>query len=277
MGSLVAAVGSYLDAKSRNGIWLVRMEDLDSPRCVPGAANNILHTLARFGLISDEAVMYQSMRTPAYQHAFDQLMRDGHLYPCACTRREIADSALHRGRELIYPGKCRAGLPESREARSWRVLVEQNRIEFTDRVQGPFAQNLAYDAGDFLLRRRDGLFAYQLAVVVDDAEQNITDIVRGADLLDSTLRQIYLQQLLNFHTPTYLHLPVAVNQQGEKLSKQTQAKAVEPDNTAATLYKVLDFLGQRPPASLRKETALLAWAVDNWRPEVLSGHRQRTV
>lgn len=277
MGSLVAAVGSYLDAKSRNGIWLVRMEDLDTPRCVPGAADNILHTLARFGLISDEPVMYQSMRTSAYQDAFDQLIRDGHLYPCACTRREIADSALHRGRELIYPGKCRAGLADSREARSWRVRVEQTRIEFTDRLQGQFAQNLACDAGDFLLKRADGLFAYQLAVVVDDAEQQITDVVRGADLLDSTLRQIYLQQLLHLKTPTYMHFPVAVNQQGEKLSKQTRARAVEPDNAAATLCKVLEFLGQCPPASLRKETALLAWAVDNWRPEVLSGHRQRTV
>jgi len=277
MGSLVAAVGSYLDAKSRNGTWLVRMEDLDTPRCVSGAADNILKTLARFGLISDEAVMYQSTRTSAYQDAFDQLFRDGHLYPCACTRREIADSALHRGRELIYPGKCRAGLPDSREARSWRVRVEQTRIEFTDRLQGSFAQNLACEAGDFLLKRADGLFAYQLAVVVDDAGQKITDVVRGADLLDSTMRQIYLQQLLNFNTPSYLHLPVAVNQQGEKLSKQTLARAVDPDNVVATLIKVLNFLGQRPPAGLSTGSALLAWATEHWQPEVLSGHRQRTV
>lgn len=277
MGSLIAAVGSYLDAKSRHGTWLVRMEDLDTPRCVPGAADNILNTLTHFGLISDEPVMYQSQRTSAYQDAFDQLFRDGRLYPCACTRREIADSALHRGSELIYPGKCRAGLADSREARSWRVRVEQTRIKFTDRLQGQFAQNLACDAGDFLLKRADGLFAYQLAVVVDDAEQQITDVVRGADLLDSTLRQIYLQQLLHVNTPTYMHFPVAVNHQGEKLSKQTRARAVEPDNAAATLCKVLEFLGQRPPASLRKKTALLAWAVDNWRPEILSGHRQRTV
>lgn len=207
MGSLIAAVGSYLDAKSRHGTWLVRMEDLDTPRCVPGAADNILNTLTNFGLISDE----------------------------------------------------------------------QTCIKFTDRLQGQFAQNLACDAGDFLLKRADGLFAYQLAVVVDDAEQQISDVVRGADLLDSTLRQIYLQQLLHLNTPTYMHFPVAVNQQGEKLSKQTRARAVEPDNAAATLCKVLEFLGQSPPASLRKKTALLAWAVDNWRPEILSGHRQRTV
>lgn len=248
------------------------MEDLDTPRCVPGAADDILRTLAIFGLHSDEPVIYQSLRTAAYQAAFERLLAAGYLYPCACTRREIADSAMQLGDELIYPGKCRTGLPASREARSWRVRVNQAQVDFTDALQGRLAQNLAEEAGDFVVKRADGLFAYQLAVVVDDAEQKITTVVRGRDLIGSTPRQIYLQRILGLPTPAYLHLPVAVNAQGEKLSKQTQAKAVSCDNPTDTLFDVLLFLHQQPPAKLRDGTvdALLAWAITHWRPGVLS-------
>ncbi|MFA6921780.1 MAG: tRNA glutamyl-Q(34) synthetase GluQRS [Gallionella sp.] len=271
-GSLLAAVGSYLDARHQNGIWLVRIEDLDTPRCVPGIADKILRTLDAFGLCSDETILHQSRRTSAYGAAFEQMKE--HLYPCACTRREIADSALHRGAELIYPGTCRNGIPPSREARSWRVTVSDNRVCFTDRLQGNFEQNLASEAGDFVVKRADGLFAYQLAVVTDDATQGITDVVRGADLLNSTPRQIYLQKLLNLSTPRYMHLPVAVNAQGEKLSKQTLAKAVECN--PATLFDILQFLRQQPPKPLRRGTVrqILAWGIENWQPEKLSRCRQ---
>ncbi len=275
-GSLVAAVGSYLDAKHHHGIWLVRIEDLDTPRCVPGKADNILHTLAEFGLRSDEPVIYQSQRAAAYGTAFEQLRSAAYLYPCACTRREIADSTLHRSDEPIYPGNCRSGLPANRTARSWRVRVDQAHINFTDALQGNLAQNLADEAGDFVVKRADGLFAYQLAVVVDDAAQGITNVVRGADLLDSTPRQIYLQRLLGFNTPAYLHLPIAVNEKGEKLSKQTLAKAIESSNATATLFDALLFLRQQPPTGLRHVTVeqLLAWAVENWQPDALLRVRQ---
>ncbi len=291
-GSLVAAVGSYLDAKQHNGIWLVRMEDLDTPRCVPGAADDILRTLEAFGLYSDEPVIRQSQRTAAYEAALHKLQAIGAAYPCCCTRREIADSALHGIDGPVYPGTCRNGkshpLPvgegtTAARTPAWRVRTDLNPslfslpsspIEFVDALQGRIAQHLESEIGDFVVKRADGLFAYQLAVVVDDAAQGITHVVRGADLLCSTPRQIYLQRLLGLATPAYLHLPVAVNAAGEKLSKQTQAKAVKTDNPAATLFDALTFLCQQPPAGLRHVEQLLAWATENWRPEALSGTRQ---
>lgn len=278
-GSLVAAVASYLDAKQRNGVWLVRMEDLDTPRCVPGAAERILHTLDAFGLHSDEPVIYQSQRSAAYQKAFEQLRTAGYVYPCGCTRREIADSALHGIDGPVYPGTCRNGITGGREARAWRVRTGHppSPIEFDDALQGHISQQLESEIGDFVIRRADGLFAYQLAVVVDDAAQRISHVVRGADLLDSTPRQIYLQRLLGLATPAYLHLPVVLNAQGEKLSKQTLAQAVEA--STATLFEVLQFLKQQPPAGLRHGTIakLLAWATNNWHPEKLSNCRQFSV
>lgn len=266
-GSLVAALASYLDARHHRGTWLVRIEDLDTPRCIPGASDDILRALDAFQLHSDEPILYQSQRTDAYQTAFKRLA--DYLYPCACTRREIADSAMIRGDELIYPGTCKGGLPASREPRSWRVRVDQHLIEFTDRIQGEFKQDMGEEAGDFVLKRADGLFAYQLAVVVDDEAQGINSIVRGADLINSTPRQIYLQHLLGYPTPAYMHIPVAVNDRGEKLSKQTRAAPVQTDHPAATLYDALLFLRQNPPASLRNSPAkaLLDWATENWSTE----------
>ncbi len=280
-GSLVAALASYLDAKCRGGVWLLRMEDLDVPRTVAGAASQILHTLESFGLLWDGEVMYQSDRNDAYEAALHQLRELGAAYPCACTRKEIADSALHGIDGQIYPGTCRGGIPAGRPARAWRVRTDlggapfqgHGRIGFDDALQGHVAQHLEKEIGDFVVRRADGLFAYQLAVVVDDAFQNITDVVRGADLLASTPRQIYLQRLLGLPTPSYMHVPVAVNAAGEKLSKQTLASPVGDVEPATALFAVLEFLRQQPPAELRRARRddVLHWAIANWRPENLRG------
>ena len=202
----------------------------------------------------------------------------GAVYPCACSRKEIADSALQRGGELIYPGTCRNGIAQGKGARAWRVLVNDTCIAFNDRMQGDITQDLATEVGDFVVLRADGLFAYQLAVVVDDAAQGITDVVRGADLLYSTPRQIYLQQLLGLPIPSYMHLPVAVNAQGQKLSKQTLARPVDKDNAVATFFDALEFLRQQPPAELRRGTIaqISDWAIANWKTSVLSNCRQKT-
>ena len=278
-GSLVAAVGSYLDAKHHQGKWLVRIEDLDTPRTVKDAADEILSTLEAYGLHWDENIIYQSQRTAAYEKAFHQLKEAGAVYPCACSRKEIADSALHRGDELGYPGTCRNGIAQGKTARAWRVRVNDITINFTDRLQGNITQDLATEIGDFVVLRADGLFAYQLAVVLDDAAQGITDVVRGADLLYSTPRQIYLQRLLGLTTPAYMHLPVAVNAQGEKLSKQTLAQPVGKNNAVSRLFDALVFLHQQPPAELRlsKVEEMLGWAAVNWQPDSLLSCHQLTI
>lgn len=272
-GSLVAAVGSYLDAKHQHGTWLVRMEDLDTPRCVPGAAEDILRTLNAFGLHSDAPVLYQNQRTAAYEDSLSKLQASGLAYPCCCTRKEIADSALNGIEGPVYPGTCRNGIPTGREGRAWRVHTNNEAIEFDDTLQGRITQHLESEIGDFVVKRADGLFAYQLAVVVDDAFQNITHIVRGADLLDSTPRQIYLQRLLDLPVPNYMHLPVAVNGSGEKLSKQTLAAPVDESHPVRTLLRVLDFLRQSPPAELADYDikAILDWAIENWDASKLRG------
>ena len=265
-GSLVAAVGSYLEAKCRGGEWLVRMEDLDTPREQPGAAEAILRTLAACGMGWDGEPLYQSRRSVAYSGALARLEAQGLVYVCGCSRREIADSGLGPDGALIYPGTCRKGLAPGKTPRATRVRVDHEPIEFEDIIQGKLSQDLAAEAGDFVLRRADGLYAYQLAVVVDDGEQGITDVVRGADLLDSTPRQIYLQRLLGLPTPRYLHLPAAVNAAGEKLSKQTLAPPVDARDPVPALVQVMDFLGQAPPAQLGR--ASLAefwhWALAHW-------------
>ncbi len=268
-GSLVAAVASYLEAKSHRGEWLVRIEDLDTPRVVPGAADEILRTLAACGMQWDGAIVHQSKRADAY-HAELHRLRALHLvYPCACSRREIADSALSGIEGPVYPGTCRNGLAPGKAVRAYRIDTRGALISFDDAVQGPVQQNLESDIGDFVLLRADHVYAYQLAVVVDDAEQGITDIVRGADLLDSTPRQIYLQRLLKFSTPRYCHVPVAVNADGEKLSKQTLATPIDPAQPVEALAAVLRFLGQHPPDTLAQANVneLWAWAIANWRLE----------
>ncbi len=272
-GSMVAAIGSYLDAKHHHGIWLLRMEDLDTPRCVPDAADDILRTLEAFGLHSDEPVLYQSQRTAAYEEALHKLQASGAVYPCCCTRKEIADSALNGIEGPVYPGSCRNGIPAGREGRAWRVRTNNGPVEFDDALQGHITQHLENEIGDFVVKRADGLFAYQLAVVVDDAYQGITHVVRGADLLASTPRQIHLQRLLNLPTPHYMHLPIAVNEAGEKLGKQTLAAPVDVLHPVASLLRVLDFLQQRPPAELAggNVRTVLDWAIQNWNAEKLLG------
>jgi glutamyl-Q tRNA(Asp) synthetase len=265
-GSLIAAAGSYLDARSRGGSWLVRLEDLDRPRTAPGAADEILAALEAYGFEWDREIIHQSRRDKAYAAALARLDRMQAVFPCACTRKEIADSALSLQDEPVYPGTCRNGLPPGRAGRAVRVRVDDAVVGFDDRLQGRVEQDLAAEVGDFVVRRADGLFAYQLAVVVDDAEQGITDVVRGADLLASTPRQILLQRLLGYPTPRYLHLPLAVNARGEKLSKQTLATALDRDNAVPTLLRTLSFLNQQPPAALARGTLreVWRWAIAHW-------------
>ena len=259
-GSLVAAVGSYLSARSQGGEWLVRMEDLDPPREVKGAADDILRTLEAYGFEWHGAVMYQSRRRDAYEAALETLQRSGALYPCGCTRKEIADSSIAGIEGLVYPGTCRGGLAAGRSARALRVRTDHAVIDFEDRAQGRQHVALEREIGDFVARRADGFYAYQLAVVVDDAEQGITEIVRGADLLTSTACQIYLQQLLGLPTPGYLHVPAAVNDQGEKLSKQTFAKPLPRAKPVAVLRQTLNFLGQDSLPDAGESSLASFWA-----------------
>jgi glutamyl-Q tRNA(Asp) synthetase len=253
MGSLVAAAASWLDARAAGGRWLVRIEDLDRPRCVPGAADEILRALERMGLHWDGEVVYQSRRLDLYRAALEQL--SAQTYWCSCSRREVADSSLGLAADgaPIYPGTCRAGAASV--PRALRLRVPHAEIRFVDRVQGEQRQRLAQQVGDFVLCRADGLVAYQLAVVVDDAEQGVSDVVRGADLLDSTPRQIHLQRLLGLATPRYLHVPIVLTHSGEKASKQTGAAAIEPSFCA--ILSALRLLGQ--PAAETLDQAVRQW------------------
>jgi glutamyl-Q tRNA(Asp) synthetase len=266
-GSLIAALGSYLEARSHDGEWLVRIEDLDPPRTAPGADDDILRTLEACGMTWDGAIIFQSARNAAYHAALHALRRRDLVYPCACSRREIADSGIAGIEGFVYPGTCRAGLPPGRVARALRLATRGAACEFIDQVQGRITQQVETEIGDFVLYRNDQLYAYQLAVVVDDAEQGITDVVRGADLLDSTPRQIFLQQLLGLPTPRYTHLPVAVNQQGEKLSKQTLAAPVDATRPLPLLIEAMRFLGQSDPPVLTDVHSFWAWAIPSWRIE----------
>ena len=265
-GSLVAAVGSFLEARTRGGDWLVRMEDPDPPRVVPGAAEEILRALEACGMHWDGPVVHQSTRAAAYHSALHHLRSRGMVYSCACSRREIADSAIAGIEGFVYTGTCRGGVPGGKRPRAQRVMTRGAVIAFEDALQGDVEHDLEKDVGDFVLYRCDGVYAYQLAVVIDDAEQGITDVVRGSDLLDSTSRQIHLQRLLGLSTPRYAHLPVAVGETGEKLSKQTLAAPVDPDRPVPALAAALVFLGQRPPDDLAR--APLAdfweWALRSW-------------
>ena len=278
-GSLVAAVASYCDAKYNQGKWLVRMEDVDKPREMAGAADDILRTLEAFGFEWDGEVTYQSQRVAFYENAFSDLRRNGLIYACTCSRKEIADSNILMGIDgAIYPKTCYIKAPATNarnfnaaasimETASWRINVANaGLITFKDAIQGSISQQLAHDVGDFILKRKDSLFAYQLAVVVDDALQGITHIVRGADLLDSTPRQMYLQYLLDLATPSYAHVPVAVNAHGEKLSKQTLAKSIMPQAAPELVFLALQFLGQNPPIEIKNATLddMWRWAISNW-------------
>lgn len=266
LGSLIAALGSFLEARTRGGEWLVRMEDIDTPRIVPGASSEILRVLEACGMQWDGPVVQQSERTAAYHAAIHVLAQRGMTYPCACSRREIADSAVQGIEGHVYPGTCREGPLTARRARALRLRTQDAKVGFDDVLQGPVTQDLETDVGDFVLYRADGIYAYQIAVVIDDAEQGITDVVRGADLLQSTPRQIHLQHLLGLPQPRYLHLPVAVNAHGEKLSKQTKAPPIDRHKPTAALLAALRFLGQSPADCLEgaPPREVLQWAMENW-------------
>ncbi len=276
-GSLLAAVASFLQARVRNGIWRVRIEDLDPPRETAGAAADILRTLEVFGLHWDGEVRYQGRRGPAYAAAVEKLADAGRIFPCACSRREIADRGIGGVDGPVYPGTCRNGLPPGRSARALRVRTDAAVVSFNDAIQGPMSLDLERAVGDFVVYRADGLYAYQLAVVVDDAADGVTEVVRGADLLLSTPRQIHLQRLLGLPTPAYRHIPVAIDTAGCKLSKSAGAAALDRRRPGTALWRALSFLGQRPAPELRAAppAELWPWALAHWRIEEVPPRRTR--
>jgi glutamyl-Q tRNA(Asp) synthetase len=271
-GSLVAAIGSYLQARSKGGVWLVRMEDIDPPREVPGAADTILRTLEHYGFEWDGPVLYQNSRHEAYRESLEQLHREGRSYRCNCSRKEISEQAQRLGLPAgVYPGNCRTAAISDQRRHAIRLLCPEGVISFNDGIQGHFSQQLGKEVGDFVLRRADGLFAYQLAVVVDDTFQGITEVVRGSDLLDNTPRQIALQQALGVQSLDYLHLPVVLNMRGMKLSKQTFAPALDLEQPLPALWQGLSFLGQLPPTELLQGdiSSLWRWAIEHWHSEYI--------
>ncbi len=260
-GTLLAAVGSYLQAKKNNGEWIIRMEDVDLTRKVSGADTDILHTLEAFGFEWQGEILYQSTQNEYYENASQQLIEQSLVFPCLCTRKQLAENGSD-----IYPGNCRQRqLPEKND-HALRVIASDINITFNDAIMGKRSQHMAQQCGDFIIKRRDGLFAYQLAVVVDDAIQGISEIVRGADLLDSTPRQIYLQQLLGYATPAHCHLPLAIDANGNKISKSEGAAKVDIKNKEKLLCKTLEFLAQKPPVDLANDSIndIWQWAINNW-------------
>lgn len=273
-GSLIAALASWLDARAAGGCWLVRMEDLDRPRCSQAAADTILRQLEAYGLTWDGAVLVQSERDDAYAAALDTLKSQGAVFPCTCTRSQLAAAPRNAAGEIVYPGSCRRHATPPAAPHAWRVRVEAVSAHFVDRIHGDLQQDLAREVGDFIVKRADGLFAYQLAVVVDDAYQGVTHVVRGADLLWNTPRQVYLQRLLGLPTPVYAHVPLVTNVAGQKLSKQTLAPALPERGRRAVLAEALAALGHPPPADLvgAGPAELLAWASAYWRIENVPTH-----
>lgn len=268
-GSLLAAVASYLQAKSRSGLWLLRVEDIDPPRQQEGAIEEILTALERYGFEWDGPVTYQSENAARHHQVVAELQAAGLAYPCSCSRRDLA-TAKQGPLGAIYPGTCRNGCQGDEFA--VRVRTDDAPIEFVDALQGTQCQRLESESGDFVIRRRDGLIAYHLAVVVDDFDQGISEIIRGIDLLDSTPRQIHLQRLLDYRTPAYLHIPVAENAEGQKLSKLTGAPAIPLEKINRTLVTAVKALGQRPPPELAMSSLdeIWLWSIKHWRPAVLA-------
>ncbi len=285
-GSLLAALASYLDARSHNGKWLIRIEDLDPPREMPGAKERILQALEVYQLYSDEPILYQSQRSELYQQALDQLISQQAAFACTCSRKQLAET------QGIHFGPCQANTSLANTQFAWRFdcqspavkqqyfdqagqsqLGAENQISFHDALQGTFSQSLAGDIGDFVIKRKDQLWAYQLAMVVDDYLQGVNHVVRGIDLIDSTLRQNMLQGALNYPIPHYAHIPVACAENGQKLSKQNLAPALDLDNPKATLWRALSWLRQEPPKNLYHSSVkeMLAWAIEHWQPLKLQG------
>lgn len=266
-GSVVTALGSYLQARSHGGYWSLRFEDLDAARIQNGAADSILRDLERLGLAWDGEPGYQSRHHAHYEAALEHLSHQGLIFACGCSRREV------RG---IYPGSCRDGLPAGRKPRSLRLRIPGETVTFKDRLQGRQVIDLQNEVGDFIVRRADNITAYHLAVVVDDAEAGITEVVRGADLLDATAPQIVLQRLLNKTTPDYLHLPLALDPSGRKISKQDHAPPISGQPPADVLLEALHFLGQNPDPELRQAPVIeiLDWAQIHWRLRQIPCHNR---
>ena len=280
-GSLVAATGSYLAARASAGRWAIRIDNLDRAREVPGAADGILNTLENLGFEWDGPIVYQSRRSTAYVAALEALRADGHVFDCSCSRAEIASTARDSAgspEELRYPGTCRTGPKHPGRTLAARFIAPPGQVTFVDAVQGSVSQDVEKEAGDFVIRRRDGFFAYQLAVVVDDADLGVTDIVRGGDLLATTPRQILLQQALGLPEPRYAHLPLAVDGKGAKLSKSTQSTAIDPAHASRLLWQVLHFLEQSPPVELQQASVrdCWSWALKYWSLDLINGIRNRT-
>jgi glutamyl-Q tRNA(Asp) synthetase len=269
-GSLVAAVASYLQARTRNGQWLLRIEDIDPPRELAGASDEIMEALQRYGFEWDGDVIFQSKNEAAHESALSSLIDQGLAYRCRCSRRDLAD-APRGALGIIYPGSCRNGCDTGEAA--IRLRTNDAEIAFEDELQGRIAQQLESESGDFVIRRRDGLIAYHLAVVVDDEIQGVTEVVRGIDLMDSTPRQIYLQQLLGYRTPSYIHIPVITHADGDKLSKLTGAQAIPLDAVSKTLCAALHALRQNPPPELSSAplSDVWFWAHETWQMEKLVG------
>ncbi len=279
LGSLLAATGSYLSARSRGGRWLLRIEDLDRERCLPGLSDEFQRTLEKFGFEWHGNVCFQSDRSECYEAAHKALRQAGRCYACGCSRSRLASLALEPGLEPVYPGTCRRDpVTESvPHALRFRIEAGQSLVEFKDELQGPVRQDCACEAGDFIVRRRDGHAAYHLAVVVDDELQGVNEVVRGSDLLSCTPRQILLQRALGYRTPRYAHLPLLMEPDGQKLAKSRRAVPLDPRDAAAQLCQVLIWLEQAPPEPLARATVaeVWDWALHHWRPERLAGCRER--
>ncbi|HEY4646113.1 MAG TPA: tRNA glutamyl-Q(34) synthetase GluQRS [Steroidobacteraceae bacterium] len=280
LGSLLAATGSYLQARAHGGSWLVRIEDLDAPRMIPGAADQILRTLEHFGFEWDGPVTRQSDRLDLYRSALDRLTEAGLVYPCSCTRQELAShhsaDPAEENEDCFYPGTCRAGPRRADAPHALRFRAAPGKVEFTDVLQGAYRQNVATTVGDFVVRRKDGLYAYQLAVVVDDGEQGITEVVRGCDLLSNTPRQILLRKALDLSLPRHLHLPLLVEADGRKLAKSRRSVPVAGSDATAQLHTALVQLRQQPPAELARGhvQGLMTWAIAHWNPGPMAGLRE---
>lgn len=266
MGSLVTATGSYLQAKSQQGEWLVRIDDIDPPREQSGASEHILNTLEAFGFEWDGDVLYQHQNQQHYQEAVMQLLKKKLAYSCSCSRAQIMKLNPRKDGKIIYPGTCRTGARANFAEQSIRLRCDENVIEFFDVLQGKQRFNLEKSQGDFIIQRRDGYFSYHLASGIDDAEQGITEVVRGADLLECTPCQLHVQNKLQLASPQYCHLPIIVNPDGQKLSKQSHAEAIHPDNAVSLLYNALILLGQSPPADIMDASRdeLWQWAIRHW-------------
>jgi glutamyl-Q tRNA(Asp) synthetase len=272
LGSMYTALASFLQAKSHKGLWLLRLDDVDTPRVTSGASDAIMRTLERHALHWDEAVVMQSRKTESYEAATEQLEAAGRLYPCSCSRKQLATLRL-KNESVVYPGTCRnARIPRSRP-HALRVLAGNAVISVEDKLQGPQCWDMGCEVGDFVVLRRDGVFSYHLATVIDDWESGVTEVLRGCDLLEATPQQIHLQSLLGLRRLDYLHVPIVVNRQGIKLSKQNLAKAVDGRNPSATLFELLLSLNQSPTEDIRGAPTeeILAWATQTWDASKLLG------